>query len=168
MRKLTISTSDKGGRPTRYRNSLGDEIMAALDSGKTAEEILIALDTSFAELHRWKGKCATLAKALRRMVGEPSEEDRLGDCDSYDEQLEHGEIEAVRTLRMILRTGTSDSARVQAARELLDRKRGKPVQTNVVEQNTTYTIVAAIPAPPNSAARSARAIESNHEVIENE
>lgn len=84
--------------------------------------------------------------------------------DDYDTQLAQGEIEAVRTLRLILRTGTSDSAKVQAAKELLDRKRGKPVQTTHVEQNTTYTIIAAIPAAPNTM-RIAQSIESDYEVI---
>ncbi len=39
---------------------------------------------------------------------------------------------------------------IAACKEALDRTQGKPVQTNIVDQRTTYTILAAIPAPPNS------------------
>ena len=39
---------------------------------------------------------------------------------------------------------------ISACREALDRTEGKAVQTTHINQQTTYTIHAAIPAPPNS------------------
>lgn len=39
---------------------------------------------------------------------------------------------------------------IAACKEALDRTEGKPVQTAHVSMNQSYTIISAIPAPPNS------------------
>lgn len=159
IKPLVSITSAKGGRPTRWRESLPAEIQTALLEGMASNNIIDALGSSWKELQRFAKKSKDMEKAYVALCGGTALDEKqamesiaatLGEDDDYDTQLEHGEIEAVRTLRLILRTATSDSAKVQAAKELLDRKRGKPVQTTHVEQNTTYTIIAAIPAAPNS------------------
>lgn len=68
----------------------------------------------------------------------------------YSESLEAGVTEAVMALRRIMASGKSDAAVVSAANAVLDRAKGKAVQTNIVNRNTTYTIVSEIGAAPNS------------------
>jgi len=68
----------------------------------------------------------------------------------YDEALASGVDEALAALRRIMDSGKSDAAIVSAANAILDRAKGKPVQTTQVNKSVAYTIVSAIPAPPNS------------------
>jgi hypothetical protein len=63
---------------------------------------------------------------------------------------------AINTLAMLIKDmNTNPTAHkpndiIAACREALDRTEGKAVQTTHINQLTTYTINAAIPAPPNS------------------
>lgn len=59
--------------------------------------------------------------------------------DSYDSQMNLAEIEAVRTLRDVMKYGKTESARVSAAKELLDRKRGKAAQSVTIDSKATVT-----------------------------
>jgi hypothetical protein len=173
LEPLKSKSKAQGGRPSRYRDTLSEEIINALEYGMRQDQILNALGTSLSELSKFAKKTDEMNEAYELLLGkrnkEFSDSIELSPIDAeetYEEQIDKGEVEAVRTLRLILRTGTSDSAKVQAAKELLDRKRGKPVQTTHINQQTTYTIIAQIPAAPNSVSAQADAIETDYEVIE--
>lgn len=59
-------------------------------------------------------------------------------------------------------SGYKPSDIIAACKEALDRTEGKAVQTTHVNQNTTYTIIASIPAPPNSLPLMAQDIEGEY------
>lgn len=84
---------------------------------------------------------------------QPKEEPKsveLRTAADYEEGLKYAVHEALEALRKVLLTGKSDAAIVSAANAVLDRAKGKPVQTNIVNKHSTYTIVSAIENPPNS------------------
>lgn len=172
IKPLKHSTNKKGGRPTRYRKTLPDEINAYLDENACPHNVIEKLGTSMEELKRWKRRPGMngVVSRLQKLINDKNRKiiklSDVNEDDDYEGQLSQAIVEAMRTLRLIMRTGTSDSAKVQAAKEILDRAKGKPVQTTQVNQNVSYTIHAAIPAPPNSAALEAQAIEADCETID--
>ena len=56
---------------------------------------------------------------------------------------------------------------IAACKEALDRTEGKPMQTTQVNQSVSYTIVSAIPEPPNAKARDLRIINQEGEALPN-
>lgn len=172
IKPLKKTTGPNGGRPTRWRDSLPEEIHAHLDEGINPQTIINELGTSHKELKKWTVNKLNMPEAFNRLENELKKNDKKElenieeDEGDYNQQLEKGVVEAMRTLRLVMRTGRNEGAKVQAAKELLDRAKGKPVQTTQVNQNVSYTIHAAIPAPPNSAALEAQAIEGDCETID--
>lgn len=154
-----------GGRPTRYRDTLGAEILECIKEGHDTDAIIMALQSDYEELRRFSQKSHEMERAFKALNEPPDLEDLKDDQLTYDELLERYETRAIMALYRVIQAGTSDSAKVQAAKELLDRKRGKPVQTTQVNQNVSYTIVSAIPAPPNVKGHALRDITADCEAI---
>jgi len=148
------------GRPKRYRETLGREIGDAIDAGYSAEDILTGLGTSWKELKGFAkaNKDEGLRSSLKRLGALTTKRENLSlsaieEETTYEGQLAHGSVEAVRALRKVLRDSQNDGAKVRAAQEILDRTKGKAVQTTHVNQNVSYTIQSSIPVAPNAANR---------------
>lgn len=135
---------ERGGRPTKYRDGLANEIEAYLEYGLSPHAILDGLGTNMGELKRWANKKGMIEafEQMQEAMQENAKQElvTINDDDDYDTQLNHGVIEAIRTLRLTMRAGTSDSAKVAAANSILDRKYGKAVQAIEHKASGTFAI----------------------------
>lgn len=137
------------GRPSQWHDGIPHEYVNLLNAGYSHEDILCGWDITNSTFKNWTHRSRILKEASGKAIecaDEGKEPALLADM-TDDERKEAmlTELAAIALNRTY-----KPNERITAMREWFDRNYGKPLQTTQVNQQTTYTIIAAIPAPPNS------------------
>lgn len=147
----------RGGKPGMWHPEIVPRrYMELKRAGYSEGEICRIFGVSEGHFERWfryaemRAAIVELDKDGIRKLTPAEEEKKKEESLTYEEKLEIGVTEAIDALRRVVRYGKTDNAVVSAANAVLDRAKGKPVQTTHIDQRVSYNIVSAIPAPPNS------------------
>jgi hypothetical protein len=145
---LYKSTTEKGGRPTKWNENVPYLYEEYLRKGYTHKEIIDGWRIQHTVFMNWCAKSPRLGLAYENR----SEADVAGKVlAAYEHSDDETKERMCQELAEIaLNRSNKPTERITAMREWFDRKFGKAVQSTIIEQNTTYTIIANIPAPPNS------------------
>jgi hypothetical protein len=141
IKPLPFHKPTGGGRPTKYHPSLARDYGVLRSEGVQHRDILDSWEVSDTNFDTYIKKDSDLLLAYKLAEGDKNKNSCQGteEPEDVDQQLDMGEVEAISALRKVLKTAKSDNAVVSAARELLDRKRGKAAQQMNVETNAKVT-----------------------------